>query len=147
MIIRSIVAAALLFASALSAQTLVTGTWQGEVTMHGEQPTVSAFRVQTLEADGHATPYAITLFHNERPYPFEALRFEQGNMLFSLDTGMTYRCRLTPGEAGGYRGQCRHGEDAASARHITISMTPPAAAQPDTDEEYEASNPAPAQEP
>lgn len=114
----------LVAAQAVVAQSLTRGNWRGEVTMHGEQPTVALFRVQHVD-DADPPRQVVTMFYNERPYSFEEVRFDDGDMRFTLDTGVRYDCRLKPEDDGSYRGRCRYKDEDGETRIIRVSMSPP----------------------
>ena len=112
------IAAAFAGASALSAQGLQAGTWNGTMTPPNESAVAVNFKVA-----GTGDSLAVTMvLPGVDSMPFSQIRWDAGKLLFQWHAGdMLVKCELAKQDNGGYRGSCIDDKGMTG----TIEMIPP----------------------
>ncbi len=109
---------------------LETGELQGQIKFDEEQFVSTIFDIVLNDDD---ISYKITMHHAERPYSFNDLIIEGNEMVFDLDTGNQYQCKLSLDDtfkndiddcAGkdGYCGECSFNIEDKKDKLIVISI-------------------------
>ena len=109
------------FSFATNGENLVAGNWSGSVTMPEKPQRPSTFKVNNTSEGS----YKIMMLYNDRPYSFENLKTDDGELTFSLDTGTVYSCILAWKEEGKLSGECQSKQTDKSTRTISLEMLPP----------------------
>ena len=110
--------AALVWAGALSGQSLPSGTWTGTLAAPDRSPAAVTFQVS-----GTGDSISITMTVPDMGIaPFSQLRVVSGKLSFQWQAGdKLVKCELTKQENGSYKGSCVDDTDKAG----TIEMIPP----------------------